>query len=220
MRLRPSYANVVSTFALVVALSGTAYAAATITGRDVKDSSLSGRDVKNNSLDTRDVKGLTKKDFKAGVLAQGPAGTPGAQGPAGPAGPGAGMEATGAPLVPVSADQSFEMDAELFDTGGMYSAPDDFMTVTQAGTYQVAAALSFSTGGSQRQLRVVVDGVTRARAYDSTPDAQSLELSTLLRLDVGDTVRMGTFNGTGAAISVTDFGSSPDAFVVLQWVGP
>lgn len=84
-----SYANVTSTLALLIALGGTSYAAATITGKDVKDGSLTGKDIKNNSLTGKDIKNgsLRAADFKAGEL---PAGPPGIQGPPGPQGaPGA-----------------------------------------------------------------------------------------------------------------------------------
>ena len=51
-RLRPhlSYANVMATIAVFIALGGSSYAALTITGRNVKDSSLSWRDLKRNTL--------------------------------------------------------------------------------------------------------------------------------------------------------------------------
>ena len=57
-RIRPrlTYANVVSTLALFAALSGSAYAALTITGKNVKDGSLTGRDIKRNSIGRRAVK--------------------------------------------------------------------------------------------------------------------------------------------------------------------
>lgn len=50
-----SFANVTSLLALIVALSGTAYAAVTITGKNVKDGSLTGADIKNGSLQARDL---------------------------------------------------------------------------------------------------------------------------------------------------------------------
>lgn len=50
-----SYANVMATIAVFIALGSGAYAAATITGRDVKDGSLTGRDVKRNSLGPREI---------------------------------------------------------------------------------------------------------------------------------------------------------------------
>ncbi|MGH8574297.1 MAG: hypothetical protein ACREX8_17225, partial [Gammaproteobacteria bacterium] len=50
-----TYANVMATIAVFVALGGTTYAAVTITGRNVEDASLSGKDIKPNSLTGRQV---------------------------------------------------------------------------------------------------------------------------------------------------------------------
>lgn len=50
LRRHLSYANVVSTLCLFILLGGVGYAAATITGRDVRDGSLSWRDLKRNTL--------------------------------------------------------------------------------------------------------------------------------------------------------------------------
>jgi hypothetical protein len=76
-----SYANVVSTLCLFVVLGGSAYAAATITGKNVKDGSLTGKDIENNSVTAQDVKSLGPKDFASGALPRGP------EGPRGPVGP-------------------------------------------------------------------------------------------------------------------------------------
>lgn len=55
--MRATYANVVSTLALVVALGGTgAYAAGQITGKEIKNNSVAGKDVKNRSLTGKDVR--------------------------------------------------------------------------------------------------------------------------------------------------------------------
>ena len=67
-RLRSNYANVTATLALVVALGGSAYAAATITGADVVDKSLTGADIKNNSLRGIDIDGVRGQDVKNGSL--------------------------------------------------------------------------------------------------------------------------------------------------------
>jgi hypothetical protein len=53
---RPSVATVLSLIALFAALGGTSYAAATISGKQVKNSSLTGADIKNNSIGGADVK--------------------------------------------------------------------------------------------------------------------------------------------------------------------
>ncbi len=50
IRSNLTYANVMSTVAVFVAIGGSSYAALTITGRDVKNGSLTYRDVKRNTL--------------------------------------------------------------------------------------------------------------------------------------------------------------------------
>ena len=72
---RVTYANVVSTLALFLALGGTAGAAAVITSRDVRDGSLTSRDVKDHSLRAAD---LRASDLPAGP--RGPAGEDGEDG--------------------------------------------------------------------------------------------------------------------------------------------
>jgi hypothetical protein len=65
-----SYANVLATAALFVALGGSSYAAVEITGKDVRDGSLTGADIRNNSLTSADIKNgsLLAADFKPGQL--------------------------------------------------------------------------------------------------------------------------------------------------------
>ena len=98
MRLR--YSNIISTLALVVALSGGALAAASalITGADVKDGSLSGLDIRNQSLSGLDIKDGSLSSSALSLAARvnlrgetgspGAKGEPGAPGPQGPAGQG------------------------------------------------------------------------------------------------------------------------------------
>ena len=82
-------AHALSVIALLAALGGTSYAAATITSAQVRDGSLTGRDVKDRSLTGRDVRdrSLKKADFGPGQLPQGAAGAQGPAGQRGPAGP-------------------------------------------------------------------------------------------------------------------------------------
>lgn len=56
LRAKLTYANVMSTVAVFVALGGSSYAALTITGRDVKNSSLTYKDLKRNTLGGTRVK--------------------------------------------------------------------------------------------------------------------------------------------------------------------
>jgi hypothetical protein len=94
---RLSYANVVATLALFIALGGGAYAAITVTGKNVRNGSLTGADLKNNSVASTDVRNgsLLSKDFKAGQLKAGPAGPRGATGVTGPVGPSQAFHAAG-----------------------------------------------------------------------------------------------------------------------------
>jgi hypothetical protein len=82
LRTRLTYANVMATIAVFVALGGSSYAAITVTGKNVKNSSLTGTDVKNSSLTTKDVKNrsLLALDFKAGQLPAGQQGPKGDKG--------------------------------------------------------------------------------------------------------------------------------------------
>jgi hypothetical protein len=106
-----TYANVMATIAVFVALGGTAFAAVTITGRDVQDGSLSGRDIKQGTLQSGDIKDgtLRRQDFFPGVLPGGLTGPLGqADGLAGPAGPGgaagpAGVQGERGPAGPAGA---------------------------------------------------------------------------------------------------------------------
>jgi hypothetical protein len=79
---RPTPSFVVASAALLVALSGTGYAAGLIGTQDIKDNSIRSKDVKDG--------GLRAVDFRAGELpagAPGAQGVPGAPGEAGPQGP-------------------------------------------------------------------------------------------------------------------------------------
>jgi len=63
---RISHTTVVAYLALFVALGGSAYAAATITGRDVVDRSLTGADIRNGTVRSVDVRGITGADLGPG----------------------------------------------------------------------------------------------------------------------------------------------------------
>ena len=97
-----TYANVMATLAVFIALGGSSYAALRITGKNVPKDALTGartsrtytgRDVRNNSLTGADVKNLTTvdvsngslraEDFAPGQLPSGPKGDPGERGPRG-----------------------------------------------------------------------------------------------------------------------------------------
>jgi hypothetical protein len=70
MRTRFTYANVMSTLAVFVALGGTSYAAAKFTGSDIKDGTVTGRDLKDSTVAGGDIRDntLTSTDVKDGSL--------------------------------------------------------------------------------------------------------------------------------------------------------
>jgi hypothetical protein len=89
-RLSRRHTTAVAYLALFAALGGSAYAAVTVTGKNIKDGTVTGRDVKNASLGTSElsataVSSLTGERGPAGP--QGPKGDSGEQGQAGPQGP-------------------------------------------------------------------------------------------------------------------------------------
>jgi Collagen triple helix repeat (20 copies) len=89
-RLSRRHSTAVAYLALFAALGGSAYAAVTVTGKNIKDGTVTGRDVKNRSLGTNKlsataVSSLTGQRGPAGP--RGETGEPGPAGPTGPAGP-------------------------------------------------------------------------------------------------------------------------------------
>lgn len=77
-----SYANVMATIAVFIALGGSSYAAIQMTGRNVKNGSLTGKDVRDRSLGQRELSNRAVKSLRGKA---GPAGPAGVQGPAGAA---------------------------------------------------------------------------------------------------------------------------------------
>ena len=107
LRDRITYANVMATIAVFVALGGTSYAVKQIGSREIRDNSIRSRDVHNRSL--------LRKDFKSGQLLRGRRGARGlrgATGKTGRTGRTGRRGRTGAPgvsgLITASADSSLD----------------------------------------------------------------------------------------------------------------
>jgi Collagen triple helix repeat (20 copies) len=86
-RLFRSHSTAVAYLALFAALGGTAYAAVTVTGKNIKDGTVTGRDVKNRSLGTNELSATALGSFKGQPGPAGPQGPKGDRGEQGPAGP-------------------------------------------------------------------------------------------------------------------------------------
>ena len=56
LRQHVTYANVVATAALFIALGGSSYAALTISGRNIRDRSIAGKKIKRNTLTGREIR--------------------------------------------------------------------------------------------------------------------------------------------------------------------
>jgi hypothetical protein len=92
-RLARRHGTAVAYLALFAALGGSAYAATSVTGADIKDRTVTGSDIKNRSIGSGKLSAtarasLTGKQGPAGSRGpKGERGEPGPTGPQGPAGP-------------------------------------------------------------------------------------------------------------------------------------
>ncbi|MCW2926480.1 MAG: hypothetical protein JWM86_448 [Thermoleophilia bacterium] len=100
MRKRVTYANFMATLALFLTMSGTAFAAVVLTGRNVIDRSLSTADFKNGSLTAADMSPDMKRSF---LGARGPEGRQGGQGSSGETGDAGGQGLRGSAAAMTSA---------------------------------------------------------------------------------------------------------------------
>ena len=126
-RLFRRHTTAVAYVALFAALGGSAYAAVTVTGKQIKDGTITGKDVKNRSLGAGKLSAsalgsLAGERGPAGPQGdRGPKGDPGKQGPIGPAGATGQQGPQGSPGLAnieyrVSAGKSVAKNATVSDT--------------------------------------------------------------------------------------------------------
>lgn len=131
---RPRYADVAATLALVLSMSGTAYAAIVVTSSNIKDETILSRDIRNGAVrgsDLRDgtITGADISDTTEAALKgqkgdpgpQGPSGEPGPMGPLGPQGEQGAPGPQGEPGVPGPQGPQ-GLQGEKGDTGAAGSA--------------------------------------------------------------------------------------------------
>ena len=94
-RLARRHGTAVAYLALFATLGGSAYAAVTVTGNNIKDGTITGKDVKNRTLGTNKLSPNALSSLAGQPGPTGPQGEKGANGPAGPAGPKGETGATG-----------------------------------------------------------------------------------------------------------------------------
>jgi hypothetical protein len=168
MRTRLSYANVMATIAVFVALGGSSYAAVTLTGKDIKDGTLTGKDVRDRSL--------TAKDFKGSVAGpqgkRGRTGATGAQGLQGAAGPQGAVGAAG-PQGPKGDTPLAGPRGYSYEVGGQFTAPVTDYTLEVTPEAPAAA----------RNLTCLVISTIQVRAYGTVHPDESLSLRNAVFLD-------------------------------------
>lgn len=144
MKRRLTYANVVATLALVLAVGGTTVAGASslMTGRDVQDDSLTGADVQNGSLTGADIRPGSVGSNALSLAAR--ANLRGARGDAGPQGATGAPGLQGAPGVGVTTLGVAGADvANYHDLDTLATA-----TLPQAGDYVLFGRLEATNTGA------------------------------------------------------------------------
>lgn len=164
-----SYANVMSTIAVFVALGGSSYAAVKLGRGQVK-----GINLANDSVSSAKVKNgsLLARDFKAGQL---PTGAPGPQGPKGEPGP---KGADGAALLRMThrVEDTSVQSAQVVATiggptnySGAYSGPLKIPQFDQTKTYvaviATAAARFTSINGTHCKIQISENGGLSFNTY-------------------------------------------------------
>jgi hypothetical protein len=189
--------NLVAYLALLFALCGTSYAAATAL---LPANSVGTRQVINGSL--------LKKDFKSGQLPRGargpvgPAGAAGATGPAGPAGP-AGAAGAQGPPGPVSLTYVASPDTPLPNgtqqvafvdcpAGTVVTGGGAFTPSTSTAVTVNTSAISSSTGSSPDEWQVAMNNTSGS---DTTFNAEAICTT--------PTSISGTASSTGRVLGAT-----------------
>jgi hypothetical protein len=232
LRARLSYANVMATIAVFVALGGSSYAAIKVTGKSVVNSSLTGKDVKNSSLTGDDVKGgsLLSSDFGTGQL---PAGPQGAQGPQGPQGaPGAqGLRGERGPSF---GDTAFAVSQSLTACGAGTTVITKSITVPESSRVYAHSQGNFSanaSGATHLSLTltlksgntVVASLPTAQHAGEGAADVSGV-LSTNANRSAGHNVPPGTYDlavqatMAGAACPDPQFGTAQMTSNTLSFI--
>jgi hypothetical protein len=194
MRLRPTYANVVSTLALVLVVSSGAYAATqlpkhSVGNKQLKPNAVKGKKVKDGTLTAADVKDgtLTTNDLVAGEVPKALAGTP------------MGGDLTGTfpnpTLVPgaTAGEIDAAIDAALAEGFVRGDRDDAFLSLTSGSGHQdlvslpsvVSVTASCVPAGPNRVLEVTVTNESPAawaiafRQQSETPALNTIDSDTL-----------------------------------------
>jgi hypothetical protein len=201
---------VIACLALSLALGGSAYAAVTVTGKNIKDGTITGKDVKNrslgkNKLSATAVSSLTGQRGPAGP--QGPKGEPGQQGPQGPKGDTGdpGLNVAGTRRVPNQDDFSCNGDVVVG------TLPVSVPSSSRIWTYAHGAILNENSGATEAGLwlRLRDAGNTETLAVSVASWDGELEALTVSTLDTGGLM----LEGSNSAASAT-YTAAPGSYLL------
>jgi hypothetical protein len=231
--------------ALVLGLGGTATAAVTITGAQIKNGTVTGKDVKDRSLTADDLAPGTIP--AAGGGTPGPAGPAGPQGPTGPAGPqgpkgdpatavrvpvlraegiAASCEDTGQTIPNTPTGVRLFWTREVIDTSDMLSPTCEEQTqlvAPRAGLYLVTASIEWPSAADAGRRTLAIKHARReflaADSRTNTPNGNTQQsISTVAFLHQGDAIEIWGFHSAPSGLGVlADLSTSN---VTMSWVSP
>jgi uncharacterized protein YjbI with pentapeptide repeats len=215
-------------------LTGADLAAATVTGSDVADGSLTSDDVANQSLAGRDIEDNSVAGIK---IADGSLGahdlsntvltgqnihdlTHASFSDSGL--PGAKIENSAAASLAPGAQSCLQLRMEVYDRLNMHAASTDHLTVPVDGTYLVAGSIQLGElDAVEAQARVVVNGQFEELSRLEGPRTRgTVAVNTLMQLEAGDQVCLGSFLTTSGSAVVSQFNGIAGLSLAVQWLAP
>lgn len=240
IRDRMTYANVMATAALFVALGGTAAASVIITSNgQVAKNTISGHappsgdhpNIVGNSITGADIKEATLGTVPRAANSADLGGSPASaylRAPVGPSSFGTipAVRATNSmnESIPNASYTTLTFDTNAYDNAGMHSTSTNTSRLTApiSGVYDVTGSVVWAgstTGDRFLYIRkngssdVAFSAVAIAAGYTSE------EATTQVRLSAGDYLELQVYQGNGTALNIENFGDYSPQFA-MHWVGP
>ena len=183
---RPRFTFIIAGLALVVAMGGSATAAAIITGKQIQDNSVTTKDIKNGSLLLKDFQSSQRSQLQGATGSTGATGATGAAGAIGPQGPAGATGSIGA-TGPKGPDGATGLTGGTGGTGP--TGPTGASGIVSAGFAQggittptfnvefLVPVVTATIGGDQLAF------ISSSAAFGTGPEAaRSLNLSICYRL--------------------------------------
>ncbi len=175
----------------------------TLTGSDVATSGLLGSDIATDTLGSTDI-GVNA--VGTSELAQVP---------------GARARSTAAQTIANNGAAIANLDTEDFDTGGLYTAPNDSITISVPGTYMLSGEVGFAADPQgHRSAQIQVDGTAVAvnQTGATSPAITRVPVSTIVRLLAGDVVTLRATHSAGNSLATASYFGVGHAYLAAQWL--